>query len=60
MTDSLVEKLKASTLQDSSASDDWKKNLNIPKKDSREQTEVGRSPRRGHATVILSPVLCLG
>ena len=41
MTDSLVEKLKASTLQDSSASDDWKKNLNIPKKDSREQTEVG-------------------
>jgi ATP-dependent RNA helicase DDX6/DHH1 len=41
MTDSLVEKLKASTLQDGASSDDWKKTLNLPKKDNRQQTEVG-------------------
>ncbi|KAL1843973.1 hypothetical protein VTJ49DRAFT_6377 [Mycothermus thermophilus] len=37
MTDSLVDKLKASTLND--ASEDWKKNLRIPAKDTRQQTE---------------------
>ncbi|SPQ24550.1 1c4faecf-f1cf-41ab-bf8a-06a813f9a01b [Thermothielavioides terrestris] len=39
MTDSLVDKLKASTLNDGSGSDDWKKNLRIPAKDTRQQTE---------------------
>ncbi|KAL2117654.1 hypothetical protein VTJ04DRAFT_7314 [Mycothermus thermophilus] len=39
MTDALVDKLKASTLNDASASDDWKKNLKIPAKDTRQQTE---------------------
>lgn len=39
MTDALVEKLKASTLQDSATSEDWKKDLNIPRKDNRQQTE---------------------
>ncbi|KAK4121967.1 DEAD/DEAH box helicase [Parathielavia appendiculata] len=41
MTDSLIEKLKASTLNDRSASgsDDWKKNLRLPAKDTRQQTE---------------------
>ncbi|KAL2268415.1 hypothetical protein VTJ83DRAFT_3261 [Remersonia thermophila] len=37
MTDTLVDKLKASTLNDTS--DDWKKNLRIPAKDTRQQTE---------------------
>lgn len=44
MTDALVEKLKASTLQDSTTSEDWKKDLNIPRKDNRQQTEVGSRP----------------
>ncbi|KAH8668988.1 P-loop containing nucleoside triphosphate hydrolase protein [Xylariales sp. PMI_506] len=41
MTDALTEKLRASTLNDSAAapSEDWKKNLNIPTRDSRHQTE---------------------
>jgi len=39
MTDSLVEKLKASTISDASSSEDWKKNLNLPARDNRQQTE---------------------
>ncbi|KAH8903369.1 ATP-dependent RNA helicase dhh-1 [Coniochaeta sp. PMI_546] len=39
MTDALVEKLKASTLQDGTSSDDWKKDLKLPRKDNRQQTE---------------------
>ncbi|KAB5536316.1 ATP-dependent RNA helicase DHH1 [Coniochaeta sp. 2T2.1] len=39
MTDALVEQLRTSTLQDGAASDDWKKSLNLPKKDNRQQTE---------------------
>lgn len=42
MTDALVEKLKASTLEDGASSEEWKKNLNLPKKDNRQQTEVRR------------------
>jgi ATP-dependent RNA helicase DDX6/DHH1 len=42
MTDALVEKLKASTLQDKASSDDWKKDLKLPRKDNRQQTEVGK------------------
>jgi ATP-dependent RNA helicase DDX6/DHH1 len=44
MSDQLAEKLRASTISDNSAgssSEDWKKNLNIPTKDGRHQTEVG-------------------
>jgi ATP-dependent RNA helicase DDX6/DHH1 len=40
MTDSLIDKLKASTLNDGSGSDDWKLNLRLPAKDTRQQTEV--------------------
>ncbi|OAA65253.1 ATP dependent RNA helicase [Niveomyces insectorum RCEF 264] len=39
MADGLVEKLKAATLNDGSAAEDWKKNLNLPSKDKRQQTE---------------------
>ncbi|KAH6623253.1 P-loop containing nucleoside triphosphate hydrolase protein [Chaetomium tenue] len=39
MTDSLIDKLKASTLNDGSGSDDWKLNLRLPAKDTRQQTE---------------------
>ncbi|KAK3898465.1 ATP-dependent RNA helicase DHH1 [Staphylotrichum tortipilum] len=39
MTDSLVDKLKASTLNDGASSEDWKKNLRLPAKDTRQQTE---------------------
>ncbi|KAB5542583.1 ATP-dependent RNA helicase DHH1 [Coniochaeta sp. 2T2.1] len=39
MTDALVEQLRTSTLQDGASSDDWKKSLNLPKKDNRQQTE---------------------
>ncbi|KAH7028853.1 P-loop containing nucleoside triphosphate hydrolase protein [Microdochium trichocladiopsis] len=38
MTDALTEKLRASTISDG-PSDDWKKNLNIPTRDGRHQTE---------------------
>jgi ATP-dependent RNA helicase DDX6/DHH1 len=37
MTDALAEQLRASSLKDSS--EDWKKTLNIPTRDSRQQTE---------------------
>ncbi|KAL2163313.1 hypothetical protein VTH06DRAFT_5370 [Thermothelomyces fergusii] len=39
MTDSLADKLSAATLNDGPAPDDWKKNLKIPAKDTRQQTE---------------------
>jgi ATP-dependent RNA helicase DDX6/DHH1 len=39
MTDSLIDKLKASTLNDGSGSEDWKLNLRLPAKDTRQQTE---------------------
>ncbi|KAK0729496.1 P-loop containing nucleoside triphosphate hydrolase protein [Lasiosphaeris hirsuta] len=39
MTDTLAEKLKASTLSDGSGSEDWKKSLNLPARDTRHQTE---------------------
>ncbi|KAL2024882.1 hypothetical protein VTK56DRAFT_3581 [Thermocarpiscus australiensis] len=39
MTDSLIDKLKASTLNDGGSSEDWKKSLKVPAKDTREQTE---------------------
>jgi len=39
MTDSLIDKLKASTLNDGSAPEDWKKNLRLPARDTRHQTE---------------------
>ncbi|EFX03337.1 ATP dependent RNA helicase [Grosmannia clavigera kw1407] len=39
MADGLVEKLKSTTLNDDRKSDDWKSTLNIPTKDSRQQTE---------------------
>lgn len=40
MTDSLAAKLRASTLNDTPQTDDWKKSLNIPTRDNRQQTEV--------------------
>jgi len=41
MADDLAKKLDATKLSDNaSASDDWKKGLNVPTKDTREQTEV--------------------
>ncbi|KAI1427608.1 DEAD-domain-containing protein [Xylaria sp. FL1777] len=39
MTDSITAKLQASTLNDAADSSDWKKNLNIPTRDGRQQTE---------------------
>ncbi|KAK3292903.1 P-loop containing nucleoside triphosphate hydrolase protein [Chaetomium fimeti] len=39
MTDSLIDKLKASTLNDGSGPEDWKMNLRLPAKDTRQQTE---------------------
>ncbi|CAK7199781.1 DExD/H-box ATP-dependent RNA helicase dhh1 [Sporothrix eucalyptigena] len=39
MADGLVEQLKASKLNDGAAQDDWKQNLNLPKRDNRQQTE---------------------
>ncbi|KAI1277330.1 DEAD-domain-containing protein [Xylaria sp. FL0933] len=39
MSDSLAAKLQASTLNDGADGNDWKKNLNIPVRDSRQQTE---------------------
>ncbi|KAI2624482.1 DEAD-domain-containing protein [Xylaria nigripes] len=39
MTESLAAKLQASTLNDAADGSDWKKNLNIPARDSRQQTE---------------------
>lgn len=56
MTDSLIDQLKASTLKsvarsprssltdggsDGATPEDWKKNLKLPAKDMRQQTEVG-------------------
>lgn len=40
MTDSLVDKLKASKLSDAPGPEDWKKQLKLPAKDTRHQTEV--------------------
>lgn len=40
MSDSLAAKLQASTLNDAADKSDWKKNLNIPTRDNRHQTEV--------------------
>ncbi|KAI1385970.1 DEAD-domain-containing protein [Hypoxylon trugodes] len=39
MTDALAAQLRASTLNDASKNEDWKKSLNIPTRDSRQQTE---------------------
>lgn len=39
VVDQLTEKLRASNVQDGAASDDWKKKLNLPAKDNRQQTE---------------------
>ncbi|KAI1743822.1 DEAD-domain-containing protein [Xylaria scruposa] len=39
MTDALTQKLQASTLNDPVDNNDWKRNLNIPARDSRQQTE---------------------
>ncbi|KAK4246592.1 P-loop containing nucleoside triphosphate hydrolase protein [Corynascus novoguineensis] len=39
MTDSLADKLKASTLNDGPGSEDWKTKLKLPAKDTRQQTE---------------------
>ncbi|KAL2151175.1 hypothetical protein VTH82DRAFT_6273 [Thermothelomyces myriococcoides] len=39
MTDTLADKLSTTTLNDGPAPDDWKKNLKIPAKDTRQQTE---------------------
>ncbi|KAH8159074.1 hypothetical protein CIB48_g9172 [Xylaria polymorpha] len=39
MTESITQKLQASTLNDPTENSDWKKNLNIPARDSRHQTE---------------------
>lgn len=44
MADSLADQLRASSLADNngaSTSEDWKKNLNLPARDARQQTEVG-------------------
>jgi ATP-dependent RNA helicase DDX6/DHH1 len=42
MADQLADKLKSTQLSDGApgASDEWKKNLNLPAKDNRQQTEV--------------------
>jgi ATP-dependent RNA helicase DDX6/DHH1 len=49
MADQLADKLKSTQLSDGSpgASDEWKKNLNLPAKDNRQQTEV-------HTTITFS------
>ncbi|KAI0437292.1 DEAD-domain-containing protein [Xylaria telfairii] len=39
MTESITQKLQASTLNEPAENSDWKKNLNIPARDSRHQTE---------------------
>ncbi|KAJ8123206.1 hypothetical protein ONZ43_g790 [Nemania bipapillata] len=39
MTDAITAKLQASTLNEGADSSDWKKTLNIPARDSRQQTE---------------------
>ncbi|TRX92591.1 hypothetical protein FHL15_006518 [Xylaria flabelliformis] len=39
MTDALTQKLQASTLNDPVDNNDWKRSLNIPARDSRQQTE---------------------
>ncbi|KAI0506508.1 DEAD-domain-containing protein [Xylaria bambusicola] len=39
MTDSITAKLQASTLNDAADNSDWKKSLNIPVRDGRQQTE---------------------
>lgn len=49
VVDQLTEKLRASNVQDGAASDDWKKKLNLPAKDNRQQTEV-----RPPTTIIVS------
>jgi hypothetical protein len=43
VVDQLTDKLRASTVQDGAASDDWKNKLNLPAKDNRQQTEVCHS-----------------
>lgn len=40
VVDKLTEQLRASTVTDGAASEDWKQNLNLPPRDSRQQTEV--------------------
>ncbi|RBQ82884.1 hypothetical protein VDGD_21003 [Verticillium dahliae] len=40
MSDALADQLKGTSLNDA-ASEDWKKNLKLPAKDNRQQTEVG-------------------
>ncbi|KAK4464336.1 ATP-dependent RNA helicase [Cladorrhinum samala] len=39
MTDSLVDKLKGASLNDNTSSEEWKKTLNLPARDTRQQTE---------------------
>ncbi|UQC87341.1 DEAD/DEAH box helicase [Colletotrichum lupini] len=39
MAEALADKLKATNLSDGAASDDWKKSLNLPARDNRQQTE---------------------
>lgn len=42
MTDALADQMRASTLADNNgSSEDWKKTLNLPNRDGRQQTEVG-------------------
>lgn len=40
VVDRLTEQLRASTVTDGAAAEDWKQNLNLPPKDGRQQTEV--------------------
>lgn len=56
MTDSISDQLRATTLGDSSSSapassEGWKKDLKIPAKDNRHQTEVGDRPLPGRVVV---------
>lgn len=47
MTDQLADQLRATNISENGAGsppEEWKKSLNIPTKDGRQQTEVGSGP----------------
>lgn len=55
MTDALTAQLRASSLNDATKAEEWKKSLNLPSRDARHQTEVRISPTRTGSPVDVTP-----